>query len=69
MQESGYQGAILCMDPKSGEILAMVGGKDYQESKFNRATQAYRQPGSTFKPFIYTTAIENGITGSGLVCR
>lgn len=50
------------MDPKSGEILAMVGGKDYQESKFNRATQAYRQPGSTFKPFIYTTAIENGIT-------
>jgi penicillin-binding protein 1A len=62
LQESGYQGAILCMDPKSGEILAMVGGKDYQESKFNRATQAYRQPGSTFKPFIYTTAIENGIT-------
>ena len=62
LQESGYQGAILCLDPKSGEILAMVGGRNYQESKFNRATQAYRQPGSTFKPFIYTTAIENGVT-------
>ena len=62
LQESGYQGGILCLDPKSGAILAMVGGKSYQESKFNRTTQAYRQPGSTFKPFIYTTAIENGIT-------
>jgi len=62
LQESGYQGAVLCLDPKTGGILAMVGGRNYQESKFNRATQAHRQPGSAFKPFIYTTAIDNGIT-------
>ncbi|MEI6157487.1 MAG: PBP1A family penicillin-binding protein, partial [Atribacterota bacterium] len=62
LKESGYQGAILCLDPKNGNILAMVGGRDYQESKFNRAYQALRQPGSTFKPFVYTTAIDGGIS-------
>jgi penicillin-binding protein 1A len=54
------QGALLAMDNKTGNILALVGGKDFRESKFNRSVQALRQPGSGFKPFIYTAAIENG---------
>ncbi len=56
------QAALVAIDPKSGQILAMVGGKDYRESQFNRATEAKRQPGSTFKPFIYATALERGRT-------
>lgn len=64
LAKSGYQGAILCMDPKNGYIKAMVGGRNYEESKFNRATQAYRQPGSTFKPFIYAAALDSGFTPS-----
>ena len=55
------EGAIVALDPKTGEILAMVGGKDFKVSKFNRATQAFRQPGSSFKPFVYTAAVEQGI--------
>ena len=55
------QGAMVVMDPHDGHILAMVGGRDFDESKFNRATQALRQPGSAFKPFIYTAAIDNGL--------
>ncbi len=62
--ESGYQGGVLVMNPYNGHIKAMVGGRDYQESKFNRTTQARRQPGSAFKPFIYATAMENGYTPS-----
>ena len=54
------QGAVVAMDNKSGNILALVGGKDFSQSKFNRAVQAPRQPGSGFKPFIYTAAIDNG---------
>lgn len=54
------QGAFVAMDPHTGHILAMIGGRDFEESKFNRATQALRQPGSAFKPFVYTAAIENG---------
>ncbi|MCC7263798.1 MAG: PBP1A family penicillin-binding protein [Candidatus Latescibacteria bacterium] len=54
------QAAMVVMDPRDGHILAMVGGRDFEESKFNRATQALRQPGSAFKPFIYTAAIDNG---------
>lgn len=65
--ESGFQGAVLCMDPTTGFIKAMVGGRDYQESKFNRAYQAYRQPGSTFKPFIYTAAMDSGFTPSSTI--
>ncbi|MBM3277358.1 MAG: PBP1A family penicillin-binding protein [Candidatus Handelsmanbacteria bacterium] len=54
------QGAMVVMDLHNGQILAMVGGRDFEESKYNRATQALRQPGSAFKPFIYTAAIDNG---------
>ncbi len=56
------QGAIVSMDPQNGAILALTGGFDYQLSEFNRATQALRQPGSSFKPFIYSAALEKGYT-------
>ena len=52
------QGALVALDPYTGHILAMVGGRDFNKSKFNRAVQALRQPGSAFKPFIYTAAID-----------
>lgn len=55
-------GAIMAMHPFTGQVLAMVGGYDFAGSKFNRATQALRQPGSAIKPFVYLTAIENGIS-------
>jgi penicillin-binding protein 1A len=54
------QGALLALDNKSGNILALVGGKDFRQSQFNRVVQALRQPGSGFKPFVYTAAIDNG---------
>ena len=60
-------GAIVVMDPYTGRILAMVGGFSYKLSEFNRATQAKRQPGSAFKPFVYAVALENGFTPSTLV--
>lgn len=53
------QAAFVAMDPATGHILAMIGGRDFSHSKFNRATQAKRQPGSAFKPFVYTAAIDN----------
>ncbi|MNK69578.1 Penicillin-binding protein 2D [compost metagenome] len=56
------QAALVALDPRSGYIRAMVGGADYQKSQFNRAVQAKRQPGSTFKPFVYLTAFERGIS-------
>lgn len=56
------QGAMLVLDPKTGAIRAMIGGRDFRESVFNRAVQAERQPGSSFKPIIYAAAIENGYT-------
>jgi penicillin-binding protein 1A len=55
------QGAMVVLDPVTGQIRAMVGGKDFQKSQFNRAVQAMRQPGSTFKAFVYTAALESGI--------
>ena len=67
LQESGHEGAIIAIEPQTGHIKAMVGGKDFGESKFNRATQAYRQPGSAFKPFIYLTALDNGFTPSNII--
>ncbi len=67
LQESGREGAIVAIEPQSGYIKAMVGGKDFKESKFNRATQAYRQSGSAFKPFIYLTALDNEFTPSNII--
>jgi penicillin-binding protein 1A len=54
------QGAFIAMDPRTGAVRALVGGRDFDDSKFNRAVQAVRQPGSTFKPFVYADAIQNG---------
>ena len=61
------EGALVAMDPHTGRVLAMVGGWSYSKSQFNRASQAMRQPGSSFKPFVYLTALENGYTPSSLV--
>jgi len=61
------QGALLCMNAKTGEIKAMVGGRDYKKSEFNRATQSRRQPGSAFKPLIYTAAFDIGMTPSSII--
>jgi penicillin-binding protein 1A len=59
-QDSGAQGALMAIDNATGGIKAMVGGRDFSESKFDRATQALRQVGSSFKPYVYTTAIDRG---------
>jgi len=61
------QGAIVSLDPVDGAIVALSGGFDFYASKFNRATQARRQPGSGFKPFIYSAAIENGFSPSSII--
>ncbi|MCP4879485.1 MAG: penicillin-binding protein 1A [Gammaproteobacteria bacterium] len=61
------QGSIVALDPQDGAIIALVGGFEYLHSKFNRATQALRQPGSNFKPFIYSAAMEQGFTASTLI--
>ena len=61
-QDSGVQGALLAIDNASGEVRAMVGGRDFNLSKFNRATQALRQVGSSFKPYVYTAVIDQGAT-------
>ena len=60
-------GAMVAMDPNTGRVLAMVGGYSFSLSSFNRATQAWRQPGSSFKPFVYATALENGFTPASVV--
>ena len=60
-------GALVAMDPHTGRVLALVGGWSFEASEFNRATQAMRQPGSAFKPFVYATALEHGFTPSSLV--
>jgi len=60
------QGALVSLDPNDGAIVALVGGFDYALSKFNRATQAYRQPGSGFKPFVYSAALEHGLTPASI---
>jgi len=62
VQEPGVEAAFVAMEPATGEITALVGGFDYYRSKFNRVTQARRQPGSTFKPFIYSAALAAGDT-------
>ena len=60
-------GGIVVMDPFTGRVLAMAGGYSFKLSEFNRATQAKRQPGSAFKPFVYAAALENGFTPSTLI--
>ncbi len=60
-------GAMVAMDPHTGRVLAMQGGFSFAESQFNRATQAKRQPGSSFKPFVYAAALDNGYTPSSVV--
>src|SRR5438067_8017112 len=60
-------GAMLVMDPWTGRVLAMVGGFSFDQSQFNRATQALRQPGSSFKPLVYAAALDNGYTPSSVV--
>ncbi|WP_245943961.1 penicillin-binding protein 1A [Acuticoccus kandeliae] len=61
------QGAILVMDPHTGRVLALQGGFSFADSEFNRATQAWRQPGSSFKPFVYAAALDNGYTPASIV--
>ena len=56
------QAALVALDPRTGNVLAMIGGRDYAESQLNRATDARRQPGSTFKPFVYAAALEDGMS-------
>jgi penicillin-binding protein 1A len=60
-------GALLAMDPHTGRVLAIMGGFSFAQSQFDRATQALRQPGSSFKPIIYTTALDNGYTPSSII--
>ncbi len=69
--ESGepLQAALVALDPVTGEIRAMVGGRDFDASRFNRAVQAHRQPGSSFKPFVYATALEAGYTPASVIDR
>lgn len=61
------QGGLVAMDPHTGRVLAMVGGFSFAQSQFNRATQALRQPGSSFKPFVYAAALDSGYTPSSVV--
>ena len=61
------EGSLVALDPHTGRVLAMVGGFDYAKSQFNRATQARRQPGSAFKPFVYLAALDSGFTPSTLI--
>ena len=61
------EGALVAMDPRTGRVMALVGGFSYAESEFNRATQALRQPGSSFKPIVYSAALDNGYTPASVV--
>ena len=61
------QGLFVAVDPLNGDVLALVGGRDFQDSEFNRVTQAQRQPGSLFKPFVYTAAVESGMPASEVI--
>ncbi|SFJ03647.1 penicillin-binding protein 1A [Desulfomicrobium apsheronum] len=66
-QEPKVEGALVSIDPRSGEVLALCGGYDFFRSQFNRATQALRQPGSAFKPIVYSAALDNGFTAASIV--
>jgi penicillin-binding protein 1A len=66
-QVPDVEGALVAMDPHTGRVLSLVGGFSYGRSQFNRAVQALRQPGSSFKPFVYAAALENGYTPSSVI--
>ncbi|MAU98448.1 MAG: penicillin-binding protein [Fulvimarina sp.] len=66
-QPPKVQGALVAMEPETGRVRAMVGGFSYDQSEFNRASQAYRQPGSSFKPFVYSAALDNGYTPASVI--
>ena len=66
-QDSGAQASMMAVDNSNGEVLAMVGGRDFALSQFNRATQAQRQVGSSFKPYVYTTAVEAGAKPTDII--
>ncbi|MEK6543159.1 MAG: penicillin-binding transpeptidase domain-containing protein, partial [Elusimicrobiota bacterium] len=67
LQGSPHEGALVAIDPFTGKVLALVGGKDFSRSQFNRATQAKRQPGSAFKPFVYGAAIAHGFNPASIL--
>ncbi|MGD9905676.1 MAG: penicillin-binding transpeptidase domain-containing protein, partial [Vicinamibacterales bacterium] len=67
--DAPLQAAVVALDPRSGEVRAVVGGRSFAESHFNRAVQARRQPGSAFKPFVYAAALEAGYTPASLIDR
>ena len=66
-QRPAVEGAVVALDPHTGRVLAMTGGFSFRQSQFNRATQALRQPGSAFKPFVYLAALEAGYTPASIV--
>ena len=66
-QQPEVEGALVALDPRDGSVRALVGGFDFGKNKFNHVTQAWRQPGSSFKPFIYSAALEKGFTPSTIV--
>jgi penicillin-binding protein 1A len=66
-QDSGAEGSLMAIDNSTGDILAMVGGRDYALSQFNRATQSERQTGSSFKPYVYTAAVEAGVKPTDII--
>jgi penicillin-binding protein 1A len=65
--EPDAQSALICMDTATGDVKAAVGGRDFRESQFHRAIQARRQPGSSFKPFVYTAAMDSGFTQASVI--
>ncbi len=66
-QEPKVEGALVAISPKTGDLLAMIGGRDFSLSQFNRAIQSRRQPGSAFKPILYAAALENGMTPASII--
>jgi penicillin-binding protein 1A len=66
-QDPGMEGAFMAMVPETGRVLCMIGGRDFEKSQFNRATQAIRQPGSAFKPIIYAAALDKGFTEASVL--
>lgn len=66
-QKPEVQGALVSIETQTGDVVAMSGGYDFQESQFNRVTQAHRQPGSSFKPVVYSAALDNGFTAASVV--